>query len=61
MGKQSNFWYVTEELLAGCGGTRRQELAVGASMADDDIVRTRGRPTAAFIAWASRLGFKASR
>jgi hypothetical protein len=24
-------------------------------------VRTRGRPTAAFIAWASRLGFKASR
>jgi hypothetical protein len=47
-----------EELLAGCGGTRRQELAVGASMADDDVVRTRGRPVAAFIAWASRLGFK---
>jgi hypothetical protein len=50
-----------EELLAGCGGTRRQELAVGASMADDDVVRTRGRSTAAFIAWASRLGFKPSR
>jgi hypothetical protein len=47
-----------EELLAGCGGTRRQELAVGASMADDDVVRTRGRLAAAFIAWASRLGFK---
>jgi hypothetical protein len=50
-----------EELLAGCGGTRRQELAVGASMADDDVVRTRGRPAAASIAWASRLGFKPSR
>jgi hypothetical protein len=50
-----------EELLAGCDGTRRQELAVGASMADDDIVRTRGQPTTAFIAWASRLGFKPSR
>jgi hypothetical protein len=31
-----------EELLAGCGGTLRQELVVGASMADNDIVRTRG-------------------
>jgi hypothetical protein len=50
-----------EELLAGCSDTRRQELAVGASMADDDVVRTRGRPTAAFIAWASRLGLKPSR
>jgi hypothetical protein len=39
-----------EELLAGCGGTWRQELAVEASMADDDVVRTRGRPAAAFIA-----------
>jgi hypothetical protein len=30
-------------------------------MADDDVVRTRGRPTTAFIAWARRLGFKPSR
>jgi hypothetical protein len=29
-----------EELVAGCGGTGRQELAAGASMADDDVVRT---------------------
>jgi hypothetical protein len=50
-----------DELLAGCGGTRRQELAVGASMADDDVVCTRGRLAAAFIAWASRLSFKPSR
>jgi hypothetical protein len=50
-----------EELLAGCGVMPRQELAVGASMGDDDVVRTRGRPAAAFIAWASRLGFKPSR
>jgi hypothetical protein len=50
-----------EELLAGCGGTRRQELAVGATMADDEVVRTRGRLVAAFIAWASRLGFNPSR
>jgi hypothetical protein len=34
---------------------------VGALMADDDVVRTRGRSAAAFIAWASRLGFKPSR
>jgi hypothetical protein len=47
-----------EELLAGCGGTRWQDLAVGVSMVDDDVVRMQGRPAAAFIAWASRLGFK---
>jgi hypothetical protein len=33
---------------------------VGASMADGDVVRARGRSAAAFIARASRLGFKPS-